>query len=304
MNLLMVFTTAGLLFSCTDSPKIEKKIATLKVEEASRKVVVDIDTTLREIIKKDTILFNEGKTTSSSENSKQPSITITEKDNTIDVESSNSISHESWNSLLKKYVDNDGNVNYKSFKNDDAKLQTYLDFLAKNKPTADWSKNEKLAYYINLYNAATVKLILDNYPTKSIKYLRSPWGKKWVKIGDKLHSLGGIEHKILRKMNEPRIHFAINCASYSCPKLVNSAFTANKMEEQLVKATKDFINDTTRNQFNDSNAKLSEIFKWYKGDFTEDGTVLEYINKHGGKPIDTKSKISYLNYDWSLNEAK
>lgn len=304
MNLLMVFATVGLVFSCGDSPKIEKEISTITSEETSIEKAVDIDTTLKAISKKDAISSNAEKTLSVPKKRKPPRITIPKKDENLAVELSNTISHESWNTLLKRYVDNQGNVNYKSFKSDDAKLQTYLDFLANNKPTTDWSKNEKLAYYINLYNAATVKLILDNYPTKSIKNIRSPWGKKWVKIGDKLHSLGGIEHKILRKMDEPRIHFAINCASYSCPKLINSAFTANEMEMQLAQATKDFINDTTRNKFNDSSAKLSEIFKWYKGDFTENGTILEYIKKHTDKPINTKSKISYLNYDWSLNEAK
>ena len=214
------------------------------------------------------------------------------------------VSHTAWNALLKKYVDSKGNVDYKSFKNDEKALQTYLDMLAVNEPSSSTPKKEKLAYYINLYNAATVKLILNNYPTKSIKSIKSPWGKKWVKVGNQVLSLGNIEHKILRKMNEPRIHFAINCASYSCPKLINSAFTASKMEAQLEQATKDFVNDITRNQFTDSKAKLSEIFKWYKGDFTDNGTVLEYIAKYANKTINTKSKVRYLDYDWSLNEKK
>ena len=104
-------------------------------------------------------------------------------------------------------------------------------------------------------------------------------------------------------MNEPRIHFAINCASYSCPKLVNAAFTVANMEQELEQATKDFVNDTTRNQFGEK-AKLSEIFKWYKSDFTDNGTLLEYIAKYSNKNINIKSKIGYLDYDWSLNEAK
>ena len=214
-----------------------------------------------------------------------------------------SVSHKSWDKLLKKYVDQKGNVDYASFKNDETALQSYLDYLAKNKPANNSAKNERLAYYINLYHAATVKLILNNYPTKSIKSIKGPWSKKWVKVGDELLSLGYIEHKILRKMNEPRIHFAINCASYSCPKLVNSAFTVANMEQELEQATKDFVNDTTRNQFGEK-AKLSEIFKWYKSDFTDNGTLLEYIAKYSNKNINIKSKIGYLDYDWSLNEAK
>jgi len=208
-----------------------------------------------------------------------------------------------WEILLKKHVDSKGNVNYKGFKNDETDLQSYLDYLAKNKPSNINSKNEKLAYYINLYNAATVKLILDNYPINSIKDIKSPWDKKIVKIGEELVSLGYIEHKILRKMNEPRIHFAINCASYSCPQLMNTIFTASKMEQQLEEATKIFINDTTRNQFGEK-INLSKIFKWYKNDFTDDVSLLEYITKYSQKEINIKGKVSYLNYNWNLNEKQ
>jgi len=210
--------------------------------------------------------------------------------------------HDAWDGLLRKYVDNTGNVDYSAFKNSIGELSAYLDALAKNSPKANWSKNEKLAYYINIYNAATVKLILDNYPTKSIKDIKKPWGKDIVQIGDDLVSLGYIEHKVLRKMNEPRIHFAINCASYSCPKLVNKAFTASAMERQLEAATKDFVNDTTRNQFSAEEAKLSEIFKWYKGDFTDNGSLKEYINGYLNTPMTAATKIKYLKYDWNLNE--
>jgi len=214
------------------------------------------------------------------------------------------ISKATWGELLNKHVDSKGNVSYSNFKNDEKTLQSYLDFMAKNKPSQSASKNEKLAYYINVYNASTVKLILNNYPVNSIKDIKGPWDQKWVKIGNETLSLGHIEHKILRKMNEPRIHFAINCASYSCPKLFNKMFTAGNMEQMLEQASKDFVNDTTRNQFGEK-AKLSKIFKWYKGDFTANGgSVLEYIAKYSSNKINTKSKIEYLDYDWSLNKKK
>lgn len=213
------------------------------------------------------------------------------------------ISNKTWGVLLNKYVDNKGNVDYYAFKKDEKKLYTYLNYLANSKPSGNNSKNEKLAYYINLYNAATVKLILDNYPTKSIKDIKSPWDKKWVKVGNETLSLGYIEHKILRKMDEPRIHFAINCASYSCPQLLNTVFTANNMEQKLEQATKGFINDTSRNQFGEK-IGLSRIFKWYKNDFTDNGSLLEYIKSYTNKEIDTEGKVTYLNYDWSLNEKK
>lgn len=213
-------------------------------------------------------------------------------------------SHQTWNVLLQKNVAENGDVNYKGFLKDIDQLEGYLSLLQQNAPAKNWSKNEKLAYYINLYNAGTVKLILDNYPTQSIKDINAPWDKKIVAIGDDKFSLGAIEHKILRKMNEPRIHFAINCASYSCPKLLNNAFLANTMEEQLQTATKEFIGDVTRNKITTDNVQLSEIFKWFKSDFTEDGTLVDFINKYSKTKIASDAKIKYTDYNWSLNEAK
>jgi len=109
--------------------------------------------------------------------------------------------HSRWTTLLAKYVDAKGDVDYKGFQNEINALVEYLDYLAAFSPVKNWTKTEKLAYYINLYNAATVKLIIDNYPLKSIKAISSPWGKKWVNVGGKKFSLGNIEHKILRKMD-------------------------------------------------------------------------------------------------------
>jgi len=147
-------------------------------------------------------------------------------------------------------------------------------------------------------------LILENYPTESIKDIKNPWGKNWVKTGDGILSLGDIEHKVLRKMNEPRIHFAINCASYSCPKLLNQAFTAEQMERQLHSVTLDFINDVSRNSISREKMLLSNIFKWYKKDFTENGSLADYIKPYTKVKIDTNTDIDYLKYDWNLNEAK
>ncbi|MCB0464964.1 MAG: DUF547 domain-containing protein, partial [Aequorivita sp.] len=134
------------------------------------------------------------------------------------------VDHSQWDKLLKKYVNNAGFLDYKGFKNDRQKLDDYLKMLSEKEPTNDWSVQELLAYYINLYNAATVKLIVENYPVKSIKDIDGAWTKGRVTVGNKELSLGGIENGILRKMNEPRIHFAVNCASISCPKLMNEAY--------------------------------------------------------------------------------
>ncbi len=215
-----------------------------------------------------------------------------------------SLNHDKWDQLLKKHVDAQGNVDYKNFKNDAGQLKNYLDYLANNPISNTAQKEECLAYYINLYNAGTVQLILENYPLESIKDIFRPWGKDRLMIGDDKYSLGEIEHEILRKMDEPRIHFAINCASYSCPKLLNEAFTTSKIEEQLEKATSNFINDTTKNKITVNAIELSKIFKWYKGDFTKKNSLIDYINKYSNTEILPNPEIKYITYDWRLNEKR
>ena len=214
------------------------------------------------------------------------------------------VDHSSWNALLQKHVNSDGDVNYKAIAKEKEELARYLAVLGENPIAAEASKNERLAYYINLYNAGTVQLILENYPINSIKDISRPWDKDWVTVGKDKISLGDIEHKILRKMNEPRIHFAINCASYSCPKLLNVAFTADAMEQQLQAAAHAFINDPKRNQISAEVGQVSEIFKWFKKDFTTEGSLKNYINRYSEVTLSPTSKIKYLAYDWSLNESK
>ena len=212
--------------------------------------------------------------------------------------------HKIWDQLLNSFVDENGDVNYSGFKKESETLNRYLEQLGSNTVNENWSKNKKLAYYINLYNAATVKLILDNYPLTSITDINKPWDKKWIKYDGEFISLGEIEHKILRKMNDPRIHFAINCASFSCPKLLNEAYTEDKLDKQLDKAAKDFINDPSRNIISENKLELSRIFKWYKKDFENNGSLIAYLNQYLESAINTDAKIEYVKYNWSLNEIK
>jgi len=213
-----------------------------------------------------------------------------------------SLDHSTFDTLLKKYVAKNGDVNYKGFKNNIEKLNYYISYLEDQKPSKNWSVETQLAYFINVYNANTIKLILDNNPTKSIKDINNPWLKKRFKIGNKSFSLAGLENGILRKMNEPRIHFAVNCASASCPKLLDVAYTQKNVMELMERATKAFINNPTKNKLDANSAKISEIFKWYKNDFTENGSILDYINKYSNVTVNANTKIEYLEYDWSLNE--
>lgn len=212
--------------------------------------------------------------------------------------------HTSWELLLKKYVADDGLVDYNNFRQDSSQLRQYLELLAAHAPDSKTAREEQLAYYINLYNAATVKLILDHYPVASIKDIRKPWDTHWIGLGTEQVSLGHIEHEILRKMNEPRIHFAINCASFSCPKLLNEAYTAEKLEQQLEQVTREFIRDPTRNRIRAEQLQLSQLFNWYKKDFTEQGSLLDYIAPYTESIIRPDARVSYLKYDWSLNETR
>jgi hypothetical protein len=213
------------------------------------------------------------------------------------------VNHQKWDDLLQKNVSSSGNVNYKGFQKQEGILDSYLNDLAKEIPQKNWSKNATLAYWINVYNAFTVKLILNNYPTKSIKDISDPWGKKFFTLANKKYSLEEVEHEILRKMNEPRIHFAINCASYSCPNLLNEAFTEAKIESQLERTAKSFINDKSKNSISSNEIKISEIFNWFSGDFkTKNSGIIDFLNKYSTIKINKKAKVKYLDYNWKLNE--
>lgn len=221
--------------------------------------------------------------------------------------------HEEWTVLLNKYVDEDGNVNYRGFQKDSVTLNNYLKNLASNPPDVEnWSEEEQIAYWINVYNAFTVKLIIKHYPLASIKdigskiqipFINSPWDIKFIEINGEKLDLNNIEHSILRKkFDEPRIHFAINCASFSCPNLRREAFVAERLNVQLEEQAMAFINNPKKNYVNAEVANLSKIFSWFSGDFTKKGPLKDFINEYSKTKIHEKTTISFMDYDWSLNE--
>jgi Protein of unknown function, DUF547 len=222
------------------------------------------------------------------------------------------IEHAAWDNLLKKYVTDKGVVNYKGFIADIKVLDDYLNLLSKNSPTPNWTKDQQKAYWINAYNAYTIKLITQYYPLESIKdvgskmqvpFVNTPWDIKFITIGTEKMDLNNIEHGKLRKQfDDPRIHFAIVCASASCPKLLNEAYTAEKLNAQLDQQATDFLTDSKRNVVTTNNPKLSKLFDWYKGDFTKKTSLIEYINKYSKVKIDANAKLSYLDYSWKLND--
>ncbi len=211
------------------------------------------------------------------------------------------VSHAPLDAMLKKYVSASGKVDYASFKNDPT-IARYLGMLESATPSA-MDRNEEKAFWINVYNIYTIKLIIDNNVPKSINDIGSPWDKKFIKIAGKTYSLNQVENEILRpKFGDARVHFAINCASISCPKLHNAAFTASNLEAKLEKLTKEFVNDSAMNDISAGNIKISNIFDWYGVDFKKEGTVIDWLNKYSNVQINSDAKIGYKNYNWNLNK--
>lgn len=220
------------------------------------------------------------------------------------------VDHSLYAELLKDYVKN-GVVDYQGFKNEEAKLDRYLKVLEETHPEA-LPRNEQFAFYVNAYNAWTIKLILGAYPgIKSIKDLgslfKSPWKKKIPRIDGEVITLDNIEHDILRpRFKDQRIHFAVNCASKSCPPLRSEPYRGDVLDRQLTEMTAAFINNPEHNRLQGNTLFVSSIFKWYAEDFNEDivgfftkyarGELREKLMKNAGEIA-----VEYLDYDWSLN---
>jgi hypothetical protein len=223
------------------------------------------------------------------------------------------VDHSAYDKLLKKYVNEQGLVNYKGFKAEEKVFNQYLALLSSNPPAATWSKADQMAYWINAYNAYTIRLILDHYPLKSIKdigskiqipFVTTPWASKFFTIGGAKMSLDEIEHGNLRKKyGDPRIHFALVCASISCPRLRNEAYVGSQLDRQLEDQGRNFLNNPSKNKISKSTAQLSKYFDWYKGDWTGGGqSVVKWVNRYSTTKIDADTDISYLDYNWNLNE--
>lgn len=210
-----------------------------------------------------------------------------------------------WNELLKKHVTASGNVSYKGFMDDIKAFDDFLIELREKAPQGDWSSSEKKAFYINAYNAYTIKFIITKYPVKSPKDARfsgkDMWNFKMVLIGPQRYTLDWVENGILRKMGDPRIHFAINCGAKSCPKLLNEAYEPDKLNAQLTKVTKAFVQNSAHNILKPKKVVISHIFEWYAEDFKKDG-IIAFLNEYGNVTIEDDAKIEYKEYDWSLNE--
>ena len=223
------------------------------------------------------------------------------------------VNHEIWADLLGKYIKPDG-VDYTGFKKEEERLDQYLKVLENTDPEK-LPRNEQYAYYINAYNAWTIKLILSGYPgVKSIKdfgtVFKSPWQKEWVRVNGEVVTLDHVEHDILRpRYKDPRVHFAINCSAASCPPLRPEPFLADTLDQQLDDSTRSFVNDANSYRLEGNTLYVSRIFKWFSEDFNEDalGFYLQYAEGDLKENLTRKKdriQVKYMHYDWSLNDVK
>ena len=250
-------------------------------------------------------------------------------------------SYDDYAIVLKDYVDNEGMVNYKKLKAQSQKLESFIASMDKLDPNSygKYDDKERIAFWLNAYNAFTLKAIIDNYPIKpgffrsrfypknSIRQIPGVWDKMTFKVMSKNYTLEQIEHKILRKeFKEPRIHMAMVCAAMGCPSLRNKPYTAKKLDRQLDAQSQKFLANPTKFKFNPKKRKLhiSPIFKWFADDFVKtkakkkpsiqynnkEAAILEFVSKHLTEdhaffnPSKKTVRIKYLDYDWSLNEQR
>lgn len=241
--------------------------------------------------------------------------------------------HQQWHQLLQKHVvvlreGRATQVDYAGVAGQRQQLSTYLKQLesVSQQQFDSWPKAEQLAFLINAYNAWTVELIVRNYPgVESIRdlgsWLSSPWKKEFIPLLGATRSLDEIEHEMIRgsgRYEEPRIHFAVNCASIGCPALLAEAFTGASLEQQLDRATRLFLADSTRNRLKGDEVQISKIFKWYREDFERPwrganslesflalyNTALQLSDSEVSQLVGGDLDIEFLDYDWGLNDKQ
>ncbi|MDE0828492.1 MAG: DUF547 domain-containing protein [Vicinamibacterales bacterium] len=228
-------------------------------------------------------------------------------------------SHTAWTEVLTRHVANDGGitvVDYAAIQADASGLERYVDVVTRVTPAQfeTWSEPQRLAFLINAYNALTVTLIVDNYPVTSIKdlggWFSSPWKQRFFTLLGKERHLDDIEHGLIRaQFDEPRIHFAANCAASGCPPLRAEAYVALRLDGQLEDNARVFLRDVRRNRYEDGTLWLSELLDWYESDFTRHGGSLKTFV--AARPADDpaaaaviagpKTRVRFLDYDWTLN---
>jgi len=251
-----------------------------------------------------------------------PAAELWERWTAFDATSPLTVDHQAWDRFLKSYVvEATGGVNRLSYARvtgqDRQALAGYIERLGAV-AVGRLSRGEQLAMWINLYNALTVKVVLDHFPVDSIRnidispglFADGPWGRTLIEIEGEAVSLDDIEHRIVRPIwKDPRIHYALNCAALGCPNLLPGAFSAANTEALLEAAARMFVNDPRGVGFDDGRLIVSSLYVWYAGDFGgSDKAIIAHLKRYAEPPLRAKlgavEKIDDDYYDWTLNAAK
>jgi hypothetical protein len=238
-----------------------------------------------------------------------------------DAQSRATVDHAGWDKLLARYLKTDkaglNRLDYRRFKAEGQdELHAYLDRL-QGVAVARLSRSEQFAYWVNLYNAKTVDVVLARYPVGSIRdinisglFATGPWGKKLLEVEGIDLSLDDVEHKILRPLwRDPRIHYAVNCASVGCPNLARSAYTGAALEAMLEAAARDYVNSPRGVSVKNGVATVSRIYSWYVEDFGgNEAGVLAHLRRHAAPALAQQlrsiARIGGYDYDWRLNDSE
>ena len=239
-----------------------------------------------------------------------------------DPESTLAVDHDAWDGFVATYVaEGDDGINRVAYGRvnevDRTGLANYISRLAET-PVSKLNRAQQLPYWINLYNALTVRVILDHYPVDSIRdidispglFADGPWGKKLLTIEGEEVGLDDIEHRILRPIwRDPRIHYAVNCASIGCPNLQTTAFTADNADDLLTEAARAYINHPRGARVEDGKLTVSSIYDWFEADFGgTDETVIAHLKRYADgtlkNALDDATEIDGYAYDWTLNDVR
>jgi hypothetical protein len=230
------------------------------------------------------------------------------------------VDHSAWTGLLGRHVraspDGVNRVDYRAFESDRAALDDYVATLA-GIPVSDYGRDEQFAYWVNLYNALTVQVVLDHYPVDSILdidispgwFSSGPWGADLVEVEGRPLTLDDIEHRILRPIwRDERVHYAVNCASIGCPNLRRRAFAGDRLEAMLRAGATDYVNHPRGAQVRDGGLRVSSIYVWFQEDFgNSDSGVIRHLRSHAAPEkagrLNGLTRIAGHDYDWALNDT-
>ena len=211
-----------------------------------------------------------------------------------------------WQAVLSAYVTDDGGFRYAALQRNAehrASLDRFVASIGRAHPDG-WSRDARIAFYVNAYNALTVKAVIDRWPVDSVRRVPGFIDRARHRVAGRAMTLNELENDILRRFGEPRIHFAINCASRSCPPLSRRAYTAANLERQLARQTRDFVRRTTRRR--GDAVEVSRIFEWYGEDFGGESGVRRFVASRLDRSLaaaarDDDTPIRYARYDWAIN---